>query len=164
MRHDVFISYSEEDKLAAGTICQALEAAGIRCWIAPRDIQEGEDWTAAIMCGIAQCRAMVLIFSRHANLSSHVYREVGHAFNHGLTVIPFRIEDIEAEEKLLYYLGSVAVAERFSSAGGGIPLPLGCRGQQPIGKDSYSRNRVLQYRLGTEGSDCGAIAWLCRRR
>ena len=117
MRHDVFISYSEEDKLAAGTICQALEAAGIRCWIAPRDIQEGEDWTAAIMRGIAQCRAMVLVFSRHANLSSHVYREVGHAFNRGLTVIPFRIEDTEAEEKLLYYLGSVQWLNAF-------PLPL----------------------------------------
>ncbi len=117
MRHDVFISHSEEDKLAAGTICRALEAAGIRCWIAPRDIQEGEDWTAAIMHGIAQCRAMVLIFSRHTNLSSHVYREVGHAFNHGLTVIPFRIEDIEAEEKLLYYLGSVQWLNAF-------PLPV----------------------------------------
>ena len=56
-------------------------------------------------------------FSRHANLSSHVYREVGHAFNRGLTVIPFRIEDTEAEEKLLYYLGSVQWLNAF-------PLPV----------------------------------------
>jgi hypothetical protein len=59
------------------------------------------------MRGIAECRAMVLVFSGHANLSSHIHREVGHAFDRGLTVIPFRIEDIEAEEKLLYYLRSV---------------------------------------------------------
>jgi TIR domain/VHL beta domain len=117
MSYDVFISYSKEDKLAAGAICQALEAAGMHCWIAPRDIQEGEDWTAAIMHGIAQCRAMVLVFSGHTNLSSHVHREVGHAFNRGLTVIPFRIEDTEAEEKLLYYLSSVQWLNAF-------PLPV----------------------------------------
>ena len=33
LAHDVFISYSREDKLAADAACATLEAAGIRCWI-----------------------------------------------------------------------------------------------------------------------------------
>jgi TIR domain len=35
MAHDVFISHSHADKPAADAACAALEARGIRCWIAP---------------------------------------------------------------------------------------------------------------------------------
>jgi len=34
MAHDVFISYSAEDKPIADAVCAALEAEHIRCWIA----------------------------------------------------------------------------------------------------------------------------------
>jgi hypothetical protein len=36
---NVFISYSSQDKPTADAACAALEAANIRCWIAPRDIR-----------------------------------------------------------------------------------------------------------------------------
>ncbi len=36
MSFDVFISYSSIDKTTADAACNALESAGIRCWIAPR--------------------------------------------------------------------------------------------------------------------------------
>ena len=35
MAHDVFISYSSKDKPIADGITANLEAAGLRCWIAP---------------------------------------------------------------------------------------------------------------------------------
>jgi hypothetical protein len=38
MSFDVFISYSTKDAIVAKAACAALEAAKIRCWIAPRDI------------------------------------------------------------------------------------------------------------------------------
>jgi len=41
---DVFVSYAIEDKLIADAIVAKLEAAMIRCWIAPRDIPPGADW------------------------------------------------------------------------------------------------------------------------
>jgi hypothetical protein len=41
MAHDVFISYSKNDKLTADAVGAKLEAAHIRCWIAPRDIFAG---------------------------------------------------------------------------------------------------------------------------
>jgi hypothetical protein len=35
---DVFISHSSDDSQQASFVCAHREAAGITCWIAPRDI------------------------------------------------------------------------------------------------------------------------------
>jgi hypothetical protein len=50
MTHDVFISYSSLDKAVADAACAALEAYGIRCWIAPRDIVPGKEWGEKDRC------------------------------------------------------------------------------------------------------------------
>ena len=49
MPSDVFISYSSADKPTADAACAVLERAGVRCWIAPRDIGPGEEWGSAIL-------------------------------------------------------------------------------------------------------------------
>ena len=103
----VFISHSSEDKTIADTICQRLESDGIKCWIAPRDIEPGSDWTKAIMQGIESSRVLILVFSKHANDSDHVYREVAKAFSSRLAVVPFRIEAILPTSGLSYYLNTV---------------------------------------------------------
>src|SRR5262247_1823569 len=79
MAHDVFISYSHVDKATADAACATLERAGIRCWVAPRDITPGDEWGAAIIKAIDQCRAIVLIFSSSANNSRQIRREVERA-------------------------------------------------------------------------------------
>ncbi len=104
MAHDVFISYSTQDKLVADSICVNLEAAGVRCWIAPRDIAPGEDWPAAITKAISQSRVMVLVFSTFSNSSEDVSRELFLAANSKLVIIPFKIENIEPEPGKQYYL------------------------------------------------------------
>ena len=38
MAHDVFISHSTSNRPVANAVCASLESAGIRCWIAPRDV------------------------------------------------------------------------------------------------------------------------------
>jgi hypothetical protein len=65
MVFDVFISYPHQDKAMADATCAKLEAEGIRCWLAPRDISPGADWAASIVDAIDGCRVMVLIFSGH---------------------------------------------------------------------------------------------------
>jgi hypothetical protein len=104
MAHDVFISYSIKDKAIADAICAHLEAAGMRCWIAPRDITAGEDWPTAITRAISQGRVLVLVFSAHSNSSDDVSRELFLAANHKLVIIPFKIENIEPEPGKNYYL------------------------------------------------------------
>ena len=42
MERMVFISHSTADKTIADAICHRLEEAGVRCWIAPRDITNSD--------------------------------------------------------------------------------------------------------------------------
>ena len=104
MAHDIFISHSSKDKPIADGICANLEAAGLRCWIAPRDIAAGEDWPTAITTAISHSRVMVLIFSASSNASEDVGREIILAANHKLVIIPFMIDNTEPEPGKQYYL------------------------------------------------------------
>jgi formylglycine-generating enzyme required for sulfatase activity len=106
MGHDVFISHSSKDKVIADAVCAALEQNGIRCWVAPRDILPGAYWPTSILKAIAECRLMILIFSRHTQNSYHVRREVERAVHHGLLIAPVRIEEISPADDLEYFLSS----------------------------------------------------------
>jgi hypothetical protein len=107
MAHDVFISYSNVDKAVADAACATLERAGIRCWIAPRDIATGADWGAAIVNAIDNARVTILIFSSKANTSPQIRREVERSISVGATVMPVRIEDVKPTESLAYFMGTV---------------------------------------------------------
>jgi TolB-like protein/Tfp pilus assembly protein PilF len=103
----VFISHSSKDREIADAICRHLESTGVSCWIAPRDIEPGADWTEGILQGIASSRLFVLVFSGHANNSDHVNREVGRACSLHLPVLPFRTEAVEPRNSLGYFLQTV---------------------------------------------------------
>lgn len=103
---DVFISYSQQDKLTADAICATLESAAIRCWIAPRDVQPGRSFAGEITRAIQASKIMVLIFSAHSNQSEQVLREVQLAVDSHLHIIQFRIEDVPASDDLKYFLST----------------------------------------------------------
>jgi ferredoxin len=107
MNFDIFISYPNQDKAVADAACAQLEAHGIRCWIAPRDLAPGTNWPAAIVDAIDRCRAMVVIFSSSTNASKQVHREVQRAFDREVPVVPFRIENVSPEATLAFFMGSV---------------------------------------------------------
>jgi hypothetical protein len=104
---DVFISYSTKDKTIADAACAALEAARIRCWIAPRDIRPGVEWGAAIVDAIDRCRVMVLIFSSNANASPQIRNELVQAVNRGVPIIPLRVESVSPSKSLAFYMAAV---------------------------------------------------------
>jgi hypothetical protein len=106
MAHDIFISHSAHDKAVADAVCAALENAGIRCWIAPRDVQLGRSFAGEITRAIQQSKAMVLIFSAHSNNSEQVLREVQLAVTSHLHIVQFRIEDVLPNDDLTYYLST----------------------------------------------------------
>jgi len=107
MTIDVFISHSSKDKLVADAICAGLEAKGIRCWIAPRDILPGDEWTKSIVNAISTCKVFLLVFTENSNNSSQALKEVDLAVNHGKTLIPFRLENIQPTGSMEYYLGGL---------------------------------------------------------
>ncbi len=106
MAHDVFISHSAKDKPIADAVCATLEKGGVRCWIAPRDIVPGTQWGEAIIDAISSCRVMVLVFSANANESQQIIREVERAVSKGVPVIPFRVEDVDPNKSLEYFISA----------------------------------------------------------
>jgi len=103
MAHDVFISHSSNNRPIANAVCAALESAGIRCWIAPRDVMPGRSYSGEITRAIQQSRAFVLIFSQHSNNSEQVLREVQLAANSRLHIVQFRIDAVVPSDDLEYY-------------------------------------------------------------
>jgi hypothetical protein len=104
---DAFISYSSKDKTVADAVCARLESAGVRCWIAPRDVLAGTSYGEAIIDAIHAAKVMVLVFSSNANSSGHIPKEVERAVSNGLAILPFRIEDVAPGKSLDYFIGSV---------------------------------------------------------
>lgn len=102
----VFISHSNADKALADATCARLESAGIRCWIAPRDITPGRTWSEAIIDGINASRLMILIFSRQSNKSPQVSREIERAVNRGLPLLQVRVEDVKPSRALELFISS----------------------------------------------------------
>ena len=148
----VFISHSSKDRETADTICAHLESAGVKCWIAPRDIEPGATWTKGIMQGLEACRVLILIFSEHANDSDHVQREVAKAFSSGLAVIPFRIKDVLPNQSLSYFLDTVQWLDAIAPP---LPKHLGTLSERvkKLLVDETTRNETTRKqpaRLGPE--------------
>jgi hypothetical protein len=122
MAHDVFLSHSHADKVFADAICHKLEANGIRCWVAPRDIRPSEDWAEAIINAMDNTRVLVLVFSASSNSSPQVRREVERAVNKGLHVLPFRIENVPLSKSLEYF---ISTQHWLDAIGGEIEFHLG---------------------------------------
>lgn len=103
MQHEVFISYSSENKAIAQAACHVIEEKGVRCWMAPRDIPAGEEYGDVIADAISDSRILVLIFSQSASISPWVKSELNLAISEQLHVIPFRIDrtPLEGGNKLI---------------------------------------------------------------
>ncbi len=98
MEHDVFISYSSKNFSLTETICNRLEDAGIKCWMAPRDIPPGSSYAEEIPPAIKAAKVFLLVFSQFANQSEYVLKELSTAIDSKKTVIPFLIENTEMSE------------------------------------------------------------------
>ncbi len=107
MAHDVFISHSAKNKTTGDAVCAVLEAEGIRCWIAPRDVTPGRSWPECIIEAIEQSQIMVLVFTADANASPQIRREVQRAVDHGVAIIPFRVEDVPPVRALEYFIADL---------------------------------------------------------
>jgi hypothetical protein len=100
----VFVSHSSRDAAVAMQIVRALERDGVRCWIAPRDIPAGADYSAAIMDGISKCRALLLVYTQHASDSDPVLSEVERARSRKAPLIPVRLEDVKPSPSLEFMI------------------------------------------------------------
>ena len=102
----VFISYASLDSSIAESTCEALEKAGVRCWIAPRDVTPGAFYGDEIVHAIDATKAIVLILSQNAATSPHVLREVERAASKRHAVISLRIDKAPLPAGLEYFLNT----------------------------------------------------------
>jgi hypothetical protein len=108
----VYVSYAREDKSAADAVCAALEEAGIRCWLSPRDVPFGAGNLEAIIDTIRDCELMVLVFSPHANASTQKTREVGLATEAGKPIVPVTVAPVDGlSPPMAYHLGGGSFVE-----------------------------------------------------
>ncbi len=114
MAHDVFVSHSVKDKAVADAVVARLEAKSVTCCVAPRDVIPGADWGESIINAIESSRLMILIFSKSANESSQIKREVERAVNKEVYIIPFRIDDIPPTRSLEYFISTAQWMDAFS--------------------------------------------------
>jgi hypothetical protein len=114
MSQYVFLCHATEDKAVATAICEALEAGGVPCWIAPRNIKPGADYSGAIVKAIGEAKALVLVLSTHSNESEHVKREVERAVSRGVSIIPFRIEEVLPSQTLEYFISTTQWVDAFT--------------------------------------------------
>ncbi len=101
---DVYISYAPRDKETAETVCRALEARQLSCWMAPRDVLPGQSFAQALGRAIHSARVFVLVFSSGTNESQQVERELDMAVSAGVPILPLRVEAVRPRESIEYYL------------------------------------------------------------
>ena len=104
--HAVFISHSTSDSDIGREVCEALEAASIGCWIAPRDILPGQTWSGAIVRGIGESDLVIVLLSAQADSSVEVLREVELASRGRKQLLAVRVEDVAPSGDLAYFLSA----------------------------------------------------------
>ena len=103
---DVFLSYASQDIVIAEAACEALEHAGVICWIAPRDVTPGTFYADEIVHAIDASKALVLILSENAAGSPHILREVERAASKRHPVVSLRIDKAPLPAGLEYFLNT----------------------------------------------------------
>jgi len=89
---DIFISYSSKDKPVADQLITQIEKAGFSCWIAPRNIEGGAEYSEIIEKAILDCKIFLLVFSENSEKSPWVKSELNVAFSENKYLIPYRID------------------------------------------------------------------------
>jgi len=101
---DVFISHSSIDHVVAEQLCANLEANGISCWMAPRDIKPGEEWARAINNAITAASVFIVIYSANSCQSTQVPKEIGLAGARNIYIVPYKIDNTPLTGEFEYYL------------------------------------------------------------
>lgn len=100
----VFISYSRKDSFVAQEVYRFLGNKGIPCWIDIYDIQPGTPYARAIMQGLRESSAMIVIYSKNTNDSDDILNEIDQAHSSKIAIYPFLLDDSEMSQELSYYL------------------------------------------------------------
>ncbi len=103
----VFLSYATTDGAErVVALADALEAAGRRCWRAPRDVTAGRPYAGQIVSAIRSCDALVVLATAGACASADVLQEIQVAHSAKKLIIPILFAEVALSDDLEYYLSA----------------------------------------------------------
>ena len=118
----VFISYASQDASVANAVVSALERAGLKCWIAPRDVTPGALYADEIVRAINQAKVVILILSERAAASPHVGKEIERASSKGRRIVALRTDTSPLPPSFEYFLSE---SQWIDVGSGGIEAAAG---------------------------------------
>ncbi len=93
MGHEIFISYSREDKATVlPYVKQISEAVGKKCWIDLNGIESGVEFEEVIIKAIDECQVVLFMLSDSSLLSKWTKREVIYAEDEGKRIVPVLVD------------------------------------------------------------------------
>lgn len=108
MVHEIFISYSREDKdIVFPFIKRINNVLGTECWIDLSGIESGKEFEEVIMQAIEECRIVLFMLSERSLKSSWIKREVLYAESEGKRVVPILIDGNELQGWFRFHFGNV---------------------------------------------------------
>jgi hypothetical protein len=85
----------------------ALEAAGLRCWIAPRNIRPGQAYSDAIADAVDHStKATLVLISEASERSASVKAELELARRFNRPIMPVILNGHEPGKGMVYYIGT----------------------------------------------------------
>jgi hypothetical protein len=94
-RHDAFLSYARQDRVAVDRLAAALKAHGKDVWVDVEDIVGGANWRARIKRGIEACSAFVFVLSPAALRSAQCRQELDQAVELNKLIVPVYHRQVE---------------------------------------------------------------------
>lgn len=99
-----FISYSTKNQSAADAMRTLFKKHNIDTWMAPYDIPAGSEYAEVLYDALSECSCLVLMLTDVSQNSQWVRKEVNVAITNGKTIIPVKLEDVELNSMMKFYL------------------------------------------------------------
>lgn len=100
----VFLSYSRQDRDVAAAVQNAVENAGLVCWVDQTHLYPGYDIAVEITKAIRESDVFVILLSAKSNESEFVHKELAIAHHFRKTIIPYALTEVEPADDMLPYL------------------------------------------------------------
>src|SRR5260370_41293799 len=124
MSASIFVSYASADRSHVERLVTFIEAHHFTCWVSYRDVGVGENYQESITRAVRAAKVLIVVFTRNANSSSEIQKELSLASRYKLLVIPLRIEDVEPGDALAYELATHQWVDMFPNWSAGCHRPL----------------------------------------
>lgn len=103
--YDTFISHASQDNDEALKLCAFLEQQGLRCWVAPRDVDFSNHYPDEILKGVRNAKSLILLLSEHTEDAQFVAMEVERAVHYRRRIFTIRLEEVGVPPSLELFLG-----------------------------------------------------------